>query len=181
MSAGGRGTTGAVGDTSGGTQTANEGWWIDCDSVRGWSAAGAGRCSGSTRPRYCDRIVRRSRQTNISKTDDVQAQKSLPGPELVSLSVMDVKLLVVAACPNEAPAWALLRRALDESNLEHVDISTEVITDAVGATRIHFLGSPSFSVNGVDLFLPILSASRESPAGSTRPTRAWPACRIWRK
>ncbi len=179
MSAGGRGTTGDAGHTSGRTHTANEGWRIDSDSVRGWSAAGAGRCSGSTRPRYCDRIVRRSRQTSTSQADDVQAQKSLTGPELVSLSVMDVKLLVVAGCPNEAPAWALLRRALDESNLEQVDISTEVITNAVEATRINFLGSPSFSVNGVDC-LPILGASRESLAGSTRPTRAWPACRIWR-
>lgn len=65
---------------------------------------------------------------------------------------MDVKLLLVAGCPNEAPAWALLRRALDESNLEQLYISTEVITDAVEAKRINFLGSPSFSVNGVDLF-----------------------------
>lgn len=61
-------------------------------------------------------------------------------------------MLVVAGCPNEAPAWALLRRGLDESNLEQIDISTEVVADAAEATRINFLGSPSFSVNGVDLF-----------------------------
>jgi len=65
---------------------------------------------------------------------------------------MKVKLLVVADCPNEAPAWALLRRALDESNLEQIHICTEVITDTAEATRINFLGSPSFSVSGLDLF-----------------------------
>ena len=61
-------------------------------------------------------------------------------------------LLVVPDCPNEEPARALLRRALDESDLEHVQIRTLVVTDPFEANRINFLGSPSFSVNGVDLF-----------------------------
>ena len=65
---------------------------------------------------------------------------------------MTVDLLVVQDCSNEAPAWTLLRRALDESNLQHVQIRTRVITDPAEASRMNFLGSPSFSVNGRDLF-----------------------------
>lgn len=38
----------------------------------------------------------------------------------------------------------LLRREMDESNLEQTDITTEVITDAAQAARVNFLGSPSF-------------------------------------
>lgn len=65
---------------------------------------------------------------------------------------MKVELLVVVDCPNEAPARALLRRTLDELDLGRVEISTQVITDPVEAARINFLGSPSFFVNGLDLF-----------------------------
>ena len=65
---------------------------------------------------------------------------------------MTVDLLVVRDCPNEVPAWALLRRALDESGLQHVQIQTRVITDPAEAVRLNFLGSPSFSVNGRDVF-----------------------------
>ncbi len=65
---------------------------------------------------------------------------------------MKVKLLVVADCPNQAPAWVLLRRALDESNLKYLQICTEVITDAAEAGQVNFLGSPTFVMNGLDLF-----------------------------
>ena len=65
---------------------------------------------------------------------------------------MDVELLVVQDCPNEAPAAAVLRTALDEVGLSGIGIVTTVIDTWEEAVRRGFVGSPTFLINGVDPF-----------------------------
>jgi hypothetical protein len=65
---------------------------------------------------------------------------------------MDVQLLVVADCPNEGPAGALLRRALDGVGLSAVKFSTRVIGSQQEAEQVGFLGSPTVLVDGRDPF-----------------------------
>jgi len=62
-----------------------------------------------------------------------------------------VELLVVDACPNEAPARDALRRALDRAGID-APIATVVVTDDDQAQTLGFHGSPSFHVDGRDLF-----------------------------
>lgn len=69
---------------------------------------------------------------------------------------MKVELLVVNECPNEAPARAALRRVLDRAGIRAAIVTT-VIDDDEQAQAHSFLGSPSFHVDGRDLF-PVLAA-----------------------
>jgi hypothetical protein len=64
---------------------------------------------------------------------------------------MKVELLVVGECPNEAPARAALRRALDRAEIDAV-ISTTIVDNDAQAVGRGFLGSPSFHVDGIDIF-----------------------------
>lgn len=80
---------------------------------------------------------------------------------------MDVELLVVPDCPNEAPATALLRTALDDVGLARIPITTTVIDTAAEAERRRFIGSPTILIDGDDPF-----AERGQPAAL--------ACRIYR-
>ena len=80
---------------------------------------------------------------------------------------MDVELLVVPDCPNEAPAEALLRTALDDVGLVRVPITTTVIDSASEAERRGFVGSPTILIDGDDPF-----AEPGHPAAI--------ACRIYR-
>ena len=82
---------------------------------------------------------------------------------------MKVELQVVEACPNEAPAREALRRALDRAGID-VPIATVVITDDDQAQRYGFHGSPSFHVDGQDLF-PVPGA-RPGVACRVYPTSA---------
>jgi hypothetical protein len=65
---------------------------------------------------------------------------------------MDVRLVVVPGCPNEGPAAAMLRRALDDVGLAAVRFTTIVVDDQAEAERLGFTGSPSVFVNGRDPF-----------------------------
>jgi len=65
---------------------------------------------------------------------------------------MDVNLLVVADCPNDAPATALLRRLLDEVGAAATSIRRTVVTSPQQAADLGFAGSPTFLINGVDPF-----------------------------
>lgn len=65
---------------------------------------------------------------------------------------MDIELLVVPDCPNEARAAALLRSALDDIGLGSVDYTVIVIDTQDAAERRHFVGSPTISVDGEDIF-----------------------------
>jgi len=78
---------------------------------------------------------------------------------------MRVELLVVDACPNEAPARQALRRVLDGAGID-APIATVVIADVDQAQRRGFHGSPSFHIDGQDLF----------PLPGARPGMA---CRIY--
>jgi hypothetical protein len=68
-----------------------------------------------------------------------------------------VELLVVDACPNEVPARDALRKALDRAGID-APIATVVVRDDDQAQARGFLGSPSFHLDGRDLF-PAPSAS----------------------
>jgi hypothetical protein len=80
-----------------------------------------------------------------------------------------VELLVVDACPNEAPARDTLRRVLDRAGV-NVPIATVVITDDDQAQRYGFHGSPSFHIDGQDVFP--LPGARPGVACRVYPTSA---------
>lgn len=65
---------------------------------------------------------------------------------------MRIELMVVPDCPHEDAARALLRRALDDIGLGSVVFEVVSVETASVAEQVHFLGSPSFVVEGRDLF-----------------------------
>jgi len=65
---------------------------------------------------------------------------------------MRVQLLVVPDCANEAAASALLRESLDAADLSAVPVETVVVRTHAEAVARRFAGSPTFAVNGTDLF-----------------------------
>jgi hypothetical protein len=83
------------------------------------------------------------------------------------VTAISVALLVVADCPHEAQAAALLRRALDDLGLAATTFDTRIIRDRSEAEQTDFVGSPTILINGTDPF---------------RPPDAQPglACRIYR-
>lgn len=81
---------------------------------------------------------------------------------------MDIELLVVPGCPNEATAARLLRAALADLGLVDVGFTTTVIATQAEAERREFLGSPTFLVAGSDPF-----AEPGRPAGLS--------CRVYRR
>jgi hypothetical protein len=93
---------------------------------------------------------------------------------------MRVELLVVPECPTEAGAVQLLRTALSDIGLPDVRLTTTTIATQAEAERKRFVGSPTFLVDGTDLFeepgrprgivMPGLSACR-GPARTARVGR----------
>ncbi|GGU90026.1 hypothetical protein GCM10010211_65740 [Streptomyces albospinus] len=65
---------------------------------------------------------------------------------------MKIEVLVVPDCPHEKAAVELLRRALDDVGLTDVTWDTQVVADQDEAERIGFTGSPTFLIDGRDLF-----------------------------
>jgi len=82
------------------------------------------------------------------------------------MASMDVEVLVVADCPNEGDAVALVRRALDDLGLKRVPTRTRVVSSERDAEKLGFIGSPTIRIDGIDPF--------ESP-GMT----AGLACRVY--
>ena len=76
---------------------------------------------------------------------------------------MRIELVVVRDCRHEEAAGALLRRALDDIGLGSLSFEVIVVESPSMADEMHFLGSPTFMVEGRDLF--------DEPAGE-RPWRA---------
>lgn len=68
------------------------------------------------------------------------------------MAIVDIELLVVPDCPNQAPAATLLRAVLDDLDLAGQPVRTSIIASAAEAKLRGFLGSPTFLVDGVDLF-----------------------------
>lgn len=79
---------------------------------------------------------------------------------------MDVELLVIPKCPGAEKASQLLRTALDDIGPTEMPFTTTVIDTDQAAQERRFAGSPSFLVDGVDLF------ESDVPGGSI-------ACRIY--
>ena len=75
-------------------------------------------------------------------------------------------LLVVRDCPNEAPAAEAFEEALALVGRPDTTIRRVLVDDAGTAQRLGFTGSPSFHVDGHDLF----PASQEPSV----------ACRLYR-
>jgi hypothetical protein len=89
---------------------------------------------------------------------------------------MRIELLVVPDCPHEAPAAHLLRAALYDIGLGSVGHTVAVIDTQADAERRHFVGSPTFCVDGEDVFpepgRPAAVACRVYPgAGAVPSTR----------
>lgn len=82
--------------------------------------------------------------------------------------VVQVELVVVPGCPHEQAAAALLRRALDDIGLGSQPFEVVVVDSQSVADAMHFLGSPTFMVDGCDVI--------DEPA---RPAAL--ACRIYRE
>lgn len=78
---------------------------------------------------------------------------------------MRLQVLHIDDCPNAAEAMVRLRGALDVVGMHDLTIETVTVHNASAAAKIAFAGSPTFLVDGTDLF----------PA---TPSRAL-ACRVY--
>jgi hypothetical protein len=65
---------------------------------------------------------------------------------------VEVELLVVPGCPNEAAAAALVRDVLDELGWADTPLTVRTINTEAEAAFRGFAGSPSLLVNGDDPF-----------------------------
>lgn len=79
---------------------------------------------------------------------------------------MEVELLVVPGCPNEAAAAELVRGVLDEQGRTDTPLTVRVVGSEGDAIREGFTGSPTLRVNGRDPF-----AEPDRPPGL--------ACRVY--
>ena len=77
---------------------------------------------------------------------------------------MDVELLTIPGCPHAGPALALFRAALDLEGIKDPVTVRELGSEAEAAA-LSFHGSPTFSIEGADLF----------PSGATPAI----ACRLY--
>jgi hypothetical protein len=68
------------------------------------------------------------------------------------MDLMDVELQIIPGCPHTDGATKLLRQALDDMGQGHVAVKTRVIATDDEAREHAFVGSPTFRVNGRDLF-----------------------------
>jgi hypothetical protein len=64
---------------------------------------------------------------------------------------MKIDMLYFDGCPSWKAALANLKAALSAEGLE-ADIQLVKVADDEDASRLKFLGSPSFQINGVDLW-----------------------------
>ncbi|MER7009432.1 thioredoxin family protein [Dactylosporangium sp. NPDC000555] len=79
---------------------------------------------------------------------------------------MQVTLWYFADCPNWRVADDRLRRALDETGNTDAEVRLMAVETEEEASAVGFAGSPSFTVDGVDLF------DGARPAGTL-------ACRVY--
>lgn len=66
---------------------------------------------------------------------------------------MQVELLVVSDCPNEAPTYERLRQALDDAGRNDTPIMVRTITDDTVDAVPKFAGSPTVVIDGTDPFV----------------------------
>ncbi len=65
---------------------------------------------------------------------------------------VEVELLVVRDCPNEAAAGVALQEAAREAGIAELAVKVTVVDSDREAQRRGFVGSPTFLFNGVDPF-----------------------------
>ncbi len=65
---------------------------------------------------------------------------------------MKLQVLGIEGCPNTNDAAAAARHALDSIGRNDVAVETVLITSADHAARVGFAGSPTFAIDGADLF-----------------------------
>lgn len=65
---------------------------------------------------------------------------------------MRIELLVVPDCPHEAEAAGVLRQALDDVGLGRFGVTVTVVNSQRDADDRWFIGSPTFWVDGQDVF-----------------------------
>lgn len=65
---------------------------------------------------------------------------------------MDIELLVISNCPNSAPAGELFVRALELEGIDSAEVAFREVDTDDQAKSLDFHGSPSFTINGMDLF-----------------------------
>lgn len=68
------------------------------------------------------------------------------------MSGMRIELLVVPECPHESAAAEVLTQASADVGLGAVGYSVTVIDSQEAADRRQFIGSPTFCVDGEDVF-----------------------------
>lgn len=83
------------------------------------------------------------------------------------MECVNVELLVVPNCPNEARAADALREAATHAGIVDLGVTVTVIDSDEDAQRRRFVGSPTFLINGTDPF-----AVAGAPSGLT--------CRVYR-
>jgi len=81
---------------------------------------------------------------------------------------VDVELQVIPDCPYAGSAQELLRGALDDIGLGHIVVRTTIVATDEDAHKIGFVGSPTFVVDGHDLF----AEAGATPAVTCRLYRA---------
>lgn len=67
---------------------------------------------------------------------------------------MQVSVLYFADCPNWRDAGQRLRLALDRIGRPDVEIGFVAVETETDAASVGFAGSPTFTLDGVDLFAP---------------------------
>lgn len=67
---------------------------------------------------------------------------------------MQVSVLYFADCPNWREAGQRLRQALDQIGRPDAQIGFVAVETDADAVAVGFAGSPTFTVDGVDLFAP---------------------------
>jgi hypothetical protein len=78
-----------------------------------------------------------------------------------------VSVLYFADCPNWADAGQRMRTALDTIGHDDVEVHFHAVENAEEAASVGFGGSPTFLVDGVDLFGP-------PPSAGTLTCRVYP-------
>jgi hypothetical protein len=67
-------------------------------------------------------------------------------------TAVTAEVLVVEDCPSHAGAERAFRAALEGAGLREIAVRTVVVTSPEHAAEVGFAGSPSFHLNGRDLF-----------------------------
>ena len=63
---------------------------------------------------------------------------------------MKIETLYFEGCPNHKPTIDLIREILDALNIE-AEIEEIEVADPAEGRQLHFLGSPTVRINGVDI------------------------------